>query len=124
MRVTVEMKTASPSAVVVALAGKHDVGDYGSLRIALARAAIRAPDVVVDLSHCEFIDSTVINTLLHAEGVVARGRGRLLTVLPDEANALTRVTDVAQLAGMLPTCASVEAALASFQPATANAQPL
>ena len=121
MRVTVEIKTASPSVVVVALTGRRDVGDYGSLRIALARAAIRAPDVVVDLSHCEFIDSTVISTLLHAEGVVARGRGRFLTVLPDEANALTRVTDVAQLAAMLPTCASVEAALASFEPVDANA---
>ena len=116
MRVTGEIKTASPSVVIVALTGKHGLGDYGSLRIALARAAIRAPNVVVDLSRCEFIDATVLGTLLQAEDVVARDCGRLLAVLPEEANAVTRIADLIQLADVLPICASVEAALASFQP--------
>jgi anti-anti-sigma factor len=124
MHVTVETKTASPSAVIVALTGEHDVGDYGSLRIALARAAIRAPNVVVDLSRCEFIDSTVVGTLLRAESVVARDRGRFLAVLPKQANAVIRIADLIGLAEVLPTSVSVEAALASFQPGHNDAQPV
>jgi anti-anti-sigma factor len=122
MHTTVEIKTASRSVAIVSLIGEHDLGDYESLKVAFARAAIRAPNVIVDLSRCEFIDSTVVGMLLHVESVVARDHARLVIALPEKANAVTRVAGLTQLGEVLPVYLSVEAALASFLPVESHAQ--
>src|SRR4051794_40608205 len=107
---------ASPSIAVISLTGDHDLGGYEPLRTAFARAAIRGADVIVDLAHCDFIDSTVISMLLHTETIVTRAGGRLVVALPVEQNAVTRVAELIKLAQLLPTHASFAAALASLQP--------
>ena len=90
-----------------------------------ARAAIRGENVIVDLSDCEFIDSTAISMLLHTETIVARDGGRLVVALPAVENPVTRVAEVIKLAELLPTYASFDAALASFHSAeAADAQPV
>jgi anti-anti-sigma factor len=108
-------QTGSPSVAIVPLVGEHDLSCYESLKVAFARAAVQAPNVIVDLSRCEFIDSTVIRALLDAQSVVARDSGSFGVALPAEPNAVTRLVELVHLAQRVPTYPSVEAALKSFQ---------
>jgi anti-sigma B factor antagonist len=55
--------------VIVALRGDLDVTDAVSVAVALAAAAARAPEIIVDLAGLEFID---------CGGVAALARGRTL----------------------------------------------
>jgi len=124
VRNDVEITMASASIAVITLSGEHDMAAYEPLRTAFARAAIHGENVIVDLSPCDFIDSTVISMLLRTETIVARDGGRLVVIVPTAKGAVMRVADIINLAGMLPTYASFDAALASFQPAEADAQPV
>jgi anti-anti-sigma factor len=120
---SIRIISATPSVAIVSLLGEHDLGDSEPLKVAFARAAIRARNVIVDLSDCSFIDSIVIALLLHAQSVVAQDGGRLAVALPTEPNAVNRVADVMHLCRLVPVYASVEAALATFgqiEPATAT----
>ena len=112
----IEITSPTADVAIVALIGEHDLNDYASLKLAFSKAAIEATHVVVDLSRCEFVDSTTISGLLAAQSVVVRDHGRFVVALPHEPNAVTRVADIMRLAELLPVYASVEAALASFQP--------
>ena len=121
----VEITMASASIAVISLRGEHDLAGYEPLRTGFARAAIHGANVIVDLSDCEFIDSTVISLILHTETIVARDGGRLVVALPAEENAVTRVAALIKLAERLPTYASFDAAFASFQTADSiDAQPV
>ena len=121
----VEITMASASIAVISLRGEHDLAGYGPLRTGFARAAIHGANVIVDLSDCEFIDSTVISMLLRTETIVARDGGRLVVALPAEQNAVTRAAALINLAELLPTYASFDAAFASFQTADSiDAQPV
>jgi anti-anti-sigma regulatory factor len=125
MRSAVEIKYAPPSLAIVALIGAHDLGEYQQLKAVFAAAAIRAPNVIIDLSRCALIDSTVMAMLLDGESVVTRDHGRFVVALPEEPNPVTRLAELAQLAELVPTYVSVEAALASFQPVEiADAKPV
>jgi hypothetical protein len=81
----------------------------------LARAAIRAPNVLVDLSHCALVDCAALGLLLDSQNVVARDGGRFGIALPKEPNAVTRAAGLVHLSERAPTFASVPVALASFQ---------
>jgi len=125
MRNEVEITMASASVAVISLSGEHDMAGYEALRTGFARAAIHGVNVIVDLTACDFIDSTVISMLLHTETIVARDGGRLVVIVPTAKGAVMRVADIINLAEMLPTYASFDAALASFQAAVAaDAQPV
>jgi anti-anti-sigma factor len=112
----VELSSAARHVAVVALIGEHDLAGCETVRTALARAAIRAPHVLVDLTACDFIDSTVISMLLHTETVVTRDGGRLVVALPGEHSSVTRMAELIKLAQRIPTYASVDAALSSLEP--------
>ena len=119
----VEITMASASIAVISLSGEHDLGGYETLRTGFVLAAIRGSNVIVDLSRCDFIDSTVISMLLHTETLVARDGGRLVLALPGEESSVTRLAEVVKLAELLPTYSSFDAALASFpRAAPAGAQ--
>jgi anti-anti-sigma factor len=111
---TVEVRSAPASIAIVSLVGEHDLGEYEQLQVAFERAAVRGRNVLVDLSRCEFIDSTMIGVLLHAQSVVAADQGRFAIALPSEPNAVTRVAEMVHLGELAPIYASVEEALSSF----------
>jgi anti-anti-sigma factor len=119
----VELSSAARDVAAVALVGEHDLDGYENLRTVFARAAIRAPNVLIDLSACEFIDSTVISMVLHTETIVTRDGGTLVVALPAERNSVSRLAEVIKLGQLVPTFASVAAALASFDPSYAEATP-
>jgi anti-anti-sigma regulatory factor len=62
--------------------------------------------VIVDLSACEFIDSTVISLLLHAQGEVVSER--FAVVIPPGPGAVLRVAELMQLESLFPVYASLE----------------
>ena len=108
--------TLSPSVEIVPLVGEHDLSEYESLRIALATAAIHAANVIVDLSCCSFIDSTLIRLLVDAaQSVETRAEGSFSVALPAEPNAVTRIAELVHLSQRVATFPSVAAALEALQ---------
>jgi anti-anti-sigma factor len=79
------------------LTGEFDIAECEPLKAALARAAIRAVNVIVDLSQCAFVDCAVIGLLLHAQTVVARDGKHFGIALPSEPNAVIRAADLVHL---------------------------
>lgn len=112
---TIETHCHTPSMAIVSLIGEHDLSERGRLRLALTRAAIQAPDVIVDLSRCDLIDCTVIGLLLHAHDVVTRDGGSFGVALPEHPNAVVRVAHLVGLAQRLPTYPSLAVALARLE---------
>ena len=100
-----------PGIAVVKLRGEHDLSGKQRLADSLAMAGGKR-DVLVDLSECTFMDSSVIGVLsLACDRVIGRG-GWLRLVIPPEATTVRRTSTLTGLAGMLPTFESTSAALA------------
>jgi anti-anti-sigma factor len=112
MTSSVEMRFAAPSVMILSLVGEHELEGAESLKVALARAAIRANDVIVDLTRCELIEPTVIAALLDTQSIVSQDAGRFAVVLPSEPNAVTRLAALAHLDKLFPTFSSLDKALA------------
>lgn len=112
MASSVEMRFAAPSVMILSLVGEHELQGAESLKVALARAAIRANDVIVDLTRCELIEPTVIAALLDTQSIVSQDAGRFAVVLPSEPNAVTRLAALAHLDKLFPTFSSLDEALA------------
>jgi anti-anti-sigma factor len=104
----VEFETPSPTLAIVSLVGEHDLADYEPLQQTLELAASRRRHVIIDLSACEFIDSTVISLLLHAQGEVVSDGGRFAVVIPPGPGAVRRVAELMQLESLFPVYASLE----------------
>lgn len=115
MHNAIEIELASPSIAIISLTGEYDVARHESLKAALARAAIRAPNVLVDLSQCTLVDGAALGLLLDSQTVVTRDGGRFGIALPNEPNAVTRTAELVHLSERAPTFTSVPQALASFQ---------
>ena len=58
--------------------------------------------MIVDLSRCDFIDSTVISMLQHTETIVALHDGRLVVALPGEESTVTRLVQGHQVGRIAP----------------------
>jgi anti-anti-sigma factor len=88
----------SSYAAIVALCGEHDITTGGALRVALAPLY---GNVLVDLSECDFIDSTVIGALLEKSEDLRREGRRLELVVPPENTPVRRSIDVIGLKNVL-----------------------
>jgi anti-anti-sigma factor len=88
--------------------GEIDLATVQDLRIALDDAP-EATDVVVDLGHVTFLDSTGITALIvaHRAAVAAGARFALAAAT----GPVKRVLDVSGVAAVVPTYDSVEAAM-------------
>jgi anti-anti-sigma factor len=106
----VEIVLRSPSLAIVSLVGEHDLAQHEPLKEALETAAARRPNVLVDLSGCVFLDSTVISLLLHTQDEVVAGGGHFALVVPDGSTHTARVLDVMRLGDAVPIHDSLEAA--------------
>jgi anti-anti-sigma factor len=111
---SVEVEPHGPNVVVVTLRGEHDLNSKQVLREALASAGADA-NVLVDLSECSFIDSTIIGVLVQAfQAQAERGR-RLELAIPPAAHAVQRVVTIAGLTTFLSMHETRSAGLASMQ---------
>jgi len=98
--------------MLVRLSGEHDAST--KTRLADAFVAVRnQANVIVDLTRCSFIDSSIVTTMRRAHAALTRDQGRLVVVLPAEPNAVTRTAELVHFAELLPTYTSLEA-VASF----------
>jgi anti-sigma B factor antagonist len=111
---TVEVGPHAPGIAVVTMLGEHDISTEPQLAQAIAEASAHS-DVVVDLSGCTFIDSTVIASLINgAAAVHARGE-RFALVIPPEQRHVTRIARMIRLSEFLAVHDSRDAALASLE---------
>jgi anti-anti-sigma factor len=117
----VEVDFRQPGIALVKLRGEHDLSKEQVLTEALADASDQL-NVLVDLSECTFIDSSVIAVLFVAcEKLNERG-GRIELVIPPEASTVHRVATLTGLPALLRVHETQAAGIASFQPAEHSIQ--
>lgn len=99
---------------IVTLRGEHDLNG----ELALSNALVHASDqlnVLIDLSECSFMDSSVIAAFIAARTSLAERGGRLEIVIPPEATTVERFAQLSHLADLLPIHATRSAGIATFQ---------
>ena len=93
------------------LTGDHDLGTKPMLVAELAGVAPESA-IVIDLTRCTFIDSSVIGAIL---GARLPDRSRISLVLPPDASYVVRALSVVGMRDLLPVHSSLDAALASLR---------
>ncbi len=92
---------------IIELHGDYDIANVSDLSGALH--ALDAKDVIVDLSACTFVDSTVLTVLIRAS--TSEHRRRLVAVLRP-GHPLDRVFSRAELQRVIEIAATVDEAIA------------
>lgn len=110
---TVDVGHHDPGLAVVSMRGEHDLSTVPALAQALEQAAAHS-NVLVDLSECSFMDSSVIQVLIKtAQSLKARGE-QLVLVIPPEQRVVARVAELTGLSEILPIHPSRSAGIASI----------
>jgi anti-anti-sigma factor len=116
----IEVEAHSFDASIVTLCGEHDLSS--TPQITRAFEEIGARRVLVDLSHCIFIDSSVVSALLRAsEALRAQGGQLSLVISGDRHQAVRRLIELMRVDRLLPTYETRAAAIThidSAQPTT------
>ena len=102
---------------IVTMRGEHDLNTHPVLAQALALAAAHS-NVVIDLTECSFIDSTVIQEFIRTSKTVSAKGESVLLVIPPEQRTVSRVASMTGLAHIFELHATKDAALASLETAT------
>jgi anti-anti-sigma factor len=98
---------------VVTLAGELDATNNLQLRQTLeAEIAAKPQRLIVDLSDLEFMDSSALKVLLHANRALARDGGALAFARPR--GSVARVLELTRAGQLVPICDSVEQAAGSL----------
>ena len=105
----VEVDARAGRVAVVTLVGEHDLSTKPLLLDALARAT-QHPHVVVDLSQCTFVSSSVLNPLI----ALHDGPSSIGLVVPNAHGPVGRTFELARMAAYFPLCSSLEEALAGI----------
>jgi anti-anti-sigma factor len=108
----IDVRQSGGGVAIVALRGEFDLSVRPELAAALERACAAEVGVVVDLSGCAFIDSTVIAVLL-ASCAALREQERAFALVVPEAGGVARTAQLAGLQALLPTFTSLDEALRS-----------
>jgi anti-sigma B factor antagonist len=106
---TVTVDESGPERTIVRVDGELDLGTAPKLADELELPTTSGKRVVLDLSGCEFIDSSGLRTLLSARAAAAEGGGSFALVVSDP--NLLRVFEVASLDQVLEIHPTVDAAL-------------
>jgi anti-sigma B factor antagonist len=103
------------AAMLIRVRGELDLGTHEELREPLVKAAGAEKSVVVDLSECEFIDSSGIRALLLGHEAVTGNDGdgqRVLIAAPQP--QVMRVLEMTGVGEAIPVHESVDQALSSL----------
>jgi anti-anti-sigma factor len=98
---------------VVTMHGEHDLSTTREIGEVLMEAC-RHSDVVVDLSDCSLIDSTVIGLLITTARTLQAGGEKLALAVPPGDSLVRRVVEMTRLADIFPVHASRSEAVASL----------
>jgi anti-anti-sigma factor len=93
--------------------GEHDLDSQPAVMLALAVARDHG-NVLVDLSGCTFIDSSIINAILLASNRLRRRAGVLELVIGPSAHGVRRVLEITRVEAMLPAHPTYAAGIASI----------
>jgi anti-anti-sigma factor len=85
-------------AAIVSLRGEHDLDSNAAVREALDSVD---GDVLIDLTRCGFMDSSVVGTLLRTAQQRERAGHRLDLLVPPENRIIARTIEVASLRELL-----------------------
>jgi anti-sigma B factor antagonist len=99
--------------VVVALRGELDIADAAAVTAALAAVAARQPQIIVDLSGLEFIDSSGVAALARGRAHARQAGGDLLLAAPRP--RAMRSLAITRLADGFSVYASIDEAAASLR---------
>jgi anti-anti-sigma factor len=99
-----------PGSVIVTLTGDHDLSTKQQVLKALAGVGASAK-LIIDLTRCTFVDSTIINAILGASRITSPSRHTVSLVLPDDTSYVYRALSVIGMQGLVPIHQSIEAAL-------------
>ena len=106
--------THNTGIAIVSMRGEHDVGTAPAVTDALVRAVAHS-SVLVDLSECDFIDSTVIGLLIRCAHELERRGERFALVLPHDQPVVARIAALTRLTEVLAIHGSREAGLAHLR---------
>jgi len=106
---------APPYAAIVSLHGEHDLATAATIRDALS--SLYGP-ILLDLSPCEFIDSTVIRAVLDKHRQLEPDGHRLELLVPSDRKAISRVLDVSGLRQILTVHDTLPGSPSETRPAT------
>lgn len=84
-------------AAIVVLCGEHDLATSGDVEAAVS--PVDGP-LLIDLSQCEFVDSTVVGVMMAKSKALAREGHQLTLVVPPSNRQIRRVFDVIGMASM------------------------
>jgi anti-anti-sigma factor len=108
-----EVDFVAEEVAVVTVRGEHDLSKRSILEAALAQSHNHRY-VLVDLSCCNFMDSTTLALLLNAHRKHSERDGRLELVIPNGSHPIARLATLMQVQALITTHPSRGAALASF----------
>jgi anti-anti-sigma factor len=106
----------APDIAIATLGGEHDLNSKAEVGDVLVRASAQ-PFVLVDLSECTFIDSTVLALLVITRQRLWERGGRLELVVPHETSAVQRVMQIAGLTAYLTIHETRDEGIASLRAA-------
>ena len=107
--ISVDLSTSEcDGKAVVALRGELDMADAASVAAALAAVAARQPEIIVDLSLLEFIDSSGVAALARGRKLARHAGGDLLLAAPQQ--QVLRVLVLTRLIEVFSVQASVDEA--------------
>jgi anti-anti-sigma factor len=112
-RPSVEMTIISERTAVLTMFGEHDLSTRDQVLEALG-CAQQWTNVLVDLTPCEFLDSSVIGVLFTAQHAPEAACERFALILPDVAGLVDRTIDLMGVRDLIPTHTSIEDALRSL----------
>jgi anti-anti-sigma factor len=110
------------SVAVFELLGEHDMASEPELRDALNEALADGQGIVVDLSKAEFIDSSVIHTLIDTQQSLA-AEGRELATEVNTASIVMRALEITGFRAIVATVGARDAAVAIARARGAPAAP-
>jgi anti-anti-sigma factor len=104
---------------VVTMSGEHDLSTQPAFAEALECAAAHS-NVVVDLSDCAFIDSTVIKEFIKTSETVRAKGEQVVLVIPPAQTQIARIAQAAGLSHIFALHESTESAFAMLDRAKAG----
>lgn len=107
--------TPDGKAQIFVLHGSLDISTSPTVRAALVEAADRGQhEIIVDLTHLEFLDSTGLGALIGAHKRARDHNGRVRLVVQE--GQILRLLRITGLLGIFPVYLSIDAALADEEP--------
>lgn len=111
---SIEVEGHTRDTAIVTLRGEHDISTKPAIGQALDAACLRT-NVVVDLSECTFVDSSVVSELLRTARRLHQLDGLLALAVPSGARTVRRALEVMGVHPIVPVHETRAAAVGSLE---------